>query len=79
MVDKSKMKCNAPRRAPPGYSKKSIVKACANGKEKIVGFGDKSMTIKKNIPARRANFRARHNCSQKKDKLSAGYWSCKAW
>ena len=25
---------------------------------------------------RRANFKARHNCSQKKDKLKPGYWSC---
>lgn len=44
-----------------------------------VNFGDKNMTIKKNIPARRKSFRARHKCDQKKDKTSAGYWSCKAW
>jgi hypothetical protein len=25
---------------------------------------------------RRANFKARHNCSEKKDKLKPGYWSC---
>jgi hypothetical protein len=52
-----------------------------NGKGNVVkvNFGDKNMTIKKNIPARRKSFRARHKCDQKKDKTSAGYWSCKAW
>lgn len=44
-----------------------------------VNFGDPNMKIKKSIPARRRSFRARHKCSQKKDKTSAGYWSCKAW
>lgn len=76
-LDKSKMKCNSPRAAPSWHSKKSVVKACSGGKERIIGFGDKSMTIKKSNPARRANFRARHNCAGKKDKMTAGYWSCK--
>lgn len=76
-VDKARMKCNSPQRAPSWHSKKFIVKACSNGKEKVVGYGDRSMTIKKSNPERRANFRARHNCSDKKDKLSAGYWACK--
>jgi hypothetical protein len=50
-----------------------------DGKAKKVNFGDKNMTIKKNIPARRKSFRARHKCDQKKPIDSAGYWSCKAW
>jgi hypothetical protein len=25
---------------------------------------------------RRANFKARHNCDEKTDKLTPGYWSC---
>ena len=33
-----------------------------NGKVVKVNFGDKNMRIKKNIPGRRKNFRARHNC-----------------
>ena len=44
-----------------------------------VNFGDPDMKIKKYIPARRRSFRARHKCDQKKDKTTAGYWSCKAW
>ena len=50
-----------------------------DGKATKVNFGDKNMTIKKNIPARKKSFRARHKCDQSKPKDSAGYWSCKAW
>ena len=77
-IDKSKMPCNKPRRDVQG-GKKSVVKACANGVSKIVRFGDANMTIKKNDPERRKSFRARHKCDEKKSKLTAGYWSCKAW
>ena len=72
-IDKSKMKCNTPKRQISG-GKKSVVKACDKGKEKIVRFGDADMTIKKSDPKRRKSFRARTL-----DKLKARYWSCKAW
>ena len=51
-IDKSKMKCNSPKRQISG-GKKFVVKACKGGKEKIIRFGDANMTIKKNNPARR--------------------------
>ena len=44
-----------------------------------VNFGDPNMKIKKNIPARRKSFRARHNCDNPGPKWKARYWSCKAW
>ena len=44
-----------------------------------VEFGDPNMKIKKNIPARRKSFRARHNCDNPGPKTKARYWSCKAW
>ena len=44
-----------------------------------VEFGDPNMSIKRDDPERRKAFRARHNCDQKKDKTTAGYWSCKFW
>ena len=44
-----------------------------------VNFGDKNMKIKKNIPARRKSFRARHKCENPGPKTKARYWSCKAW
>ena len=78
-IDKSKMACNKPKRDIQG-GKKFVVKACANGKEKTVRFGDANMTIKKSDPKRRKSFRARHGCDTKKlDKLSARYWSCSKW
>jgi len=78
-IDKSKMKCNVPKRQISG-GKKSVVKACKDGKEKIIRFGDANMTIKKSDPKRRKSFRARHGCDKGTlDKLKAKYWSCKAW
>jgi len=41
--------------------------------------GQKTMKIKKNNPARRKSFRARHNCSNPGPKTKARYWSCRAW
>lgn len=77
-IAKDKLPCNKPRRDVQG-GKKSVVKACEGGKEKIVRFGDANMTIKKDNPERRKSFRARHKCDEKKSKMTAGYWSCKAW
>jgi hypothetical protein len=59
-----------------------------NDKGKVVkvnfGFGGKSahgkrMTIKKNNPERRKNFRARHNCENPGPRWKPKYWSCRAW
>ena len=72
------MKCNKPKRQISG-GKKFVVKACKGGKEKIIRFGDANMTIKKNIPARRKSFRARHNCDNPGPKTKARYWSCYQW
>ena len=64
-----------------GDVKKSKVFVDTNGDGKAtkVNFGDKNMTIKKHIPARRASFRARHNCDDPGPKDKARYWSCRAW
>jgi hypothetical protein len=62
---------NKPKRTP-GKSKKFAVLAKKGDKIKL--------SIKKNIPARRKSFRARHKCdTDKPDKLTARYWSCKNW
>ncbi len=79
MSDKSKMKCNVPRREVQG-GKKFVVKACEGGKEKIVRFGDANMSIKKNQPARKRSYCARSaGIKGGKGKMSANYWSRKAW
>ena len=78
-------KCNSPKKQASG-GKKFVVKACKDGKEKTVRFGDASMGHYKEggskgkghgDEGRRANFRARHNCDEKNDKFKAGYWSCR--
>ena len=69
---------NKPKRTPGG-PKKSAVLAKEGDEVRLVRFGDPNMKIKANIESRRKSFRARHNCDEKKSKLTAGYWSCKAW
>ena len=78
------LKCNSPKKQTSG-GKKFVVKACKDGEEKTVRFGDASMGHFKEGQSkgaghgdsgRRSNFKARHNCSEKTDKFSAGYWSC---
>ena len=44
-----------------------------------VEFGDPNMEIKRDDPARRRSFRARHNCESPGPKWKAKYWSCKFW
>jgi hypothetical protein len=82
-ADKSAMDCNKPRRirkGEPGAGvKKFVVKACENGKEKIIRYGDANLKIKKSNPKRRKAYRARHNCSNPGSKLKANFWSCKNW
>jgi len=78
-----KVKLNKPKR---GGSKKFYVYVNSNKKNsdgeivaKKVSFGDKNMSIKRDNPENRKNFRSRHNCADKTDKTKAGYWSCKFW
>jgi hypothetical protein len=82
-TDKERMKCNSPRRIRKGEAghgkKKFVVKACDGGTEKIIRYGDANMEIKRDSPARRKSFRARHNCKNPGSKLKARYWSCKKW
>ena len=58
---------------------KVYVKDPKTGNVKKVTFGDPNSKIKKNIPARRKSFRARHNCDNPGPKTSARYWACKTW
>ena len=39
----------------------------------------KSMRIRKNNPAARRSFRARHNCDNPGPRHKARYWSCRKW
>jgi hypothetical protein len=74
-----KVTLNKPFRTPDGPKKSAVYVKNKSGKVIIVRFGDKNMSIKKNIPARRKSFRARHKCDQAKDKTTPRYWACKSW
>ena len=63
-----------------GGTKKFQVYVKDGDNVKKVSFGDTSgLSIKTKDPERRKSFKARHKCDQKKDKTSAGYWSCRMW
>tara|TARA_B100000287_G_C20568382_1_gene755497 strand:- start:437 stop:1261 length:825 start_codon:yes stop_codon:yes gene_type:complete len=75
--DKSGKELNNPTR---GDTKKYKVYV-KNDKGNVVKveFGDPNMEIKRDDPARRKAFRARHNCDNPGPKWKAKYWSCKFW
>lgn len=74
-----KVSLNKPFRNTEGKSKFSVyVKNDKNNVVKV-NFGDPNMEIKRDDPDRQKAFRERHNCTEKKDKTKAGYWSCKFW
>ena len=62
---------------------KVFVRDRSTGNIKKVNFGDKTMRIKKNIPARKKSFMARMGGVLKKVKgqknLSPAYWAIKSW
>lgn len=63
-----------------GPKKFHVYVKCGDSKcAKKINFGDPNMEIKRDNPGAKANFNARHNCKAKKDKCTAGYWSCKNW
>ena len=73
------MPCNQPMKSwRPG--KKKVVKACANGQERIVHFGDSSM---KDFTQHRSKKRRDSYCARSggikggEGKLSANYWARK--
>jgi len=75
-----KVSLNKPFRTPDGPKKFAVYTKNGSGKVVIVRFGDPNMEIKKDDPARRKSFRARHKCDTAPGpKWKARYWSCKKW
>ena len=78
------VKLNKPFRTPSASKKFGVyVKDNSSGKVKIVRFGAKGMSIKKNLPARQKSFMARFRPILAKVKgqksLSPAYWAVKSW
>jgi hypothetical protein len=76
------MGCNDPKRTPDHPTKSHVVKACQDGKEKIIRFGEQGADTVPGKPKndkerkKKESFHARHNCDTANDKLTARHWSC---
>jgi hypothetical protein len=76
---KKQVTLNKPFRTPSGPKKFSVYVKNEKGNVVKVNFGDPNMEIKRDDPARRKSYRARHNCDNPGPKWKANYWSCKMW
>jgi hypothetical protein len=81
-LDKSKMECNKPRATGAGEKSSHVVKACFDGKQKVIRFGQKGVkgSPKKegeseSYRKRRESFKARHAKNIAKGPASAAYWA----
>jgi len=70
------VKLNSPFRTPGGPKKFAVYVKTPKGTIKKVTFGDPNLRVRNASKARAKSFRARHKCDQKKDRTTAGYWSC---
>ena len=73
-------KLNSPVRTPGERKKFSVFVKNDKGNVVRVRFGDPNMSIKRDQPARKKSFRARHQCDTNPGpEWKARYWSCKKW
>ena len=70
------VKIGSPFRTPGGPKKFAVYVKTGKGTVKKVTFGDPNLRVKNANKGRAKSFRARHKCDQKKDRTTAGYWSC---
>jgi len=75
-----KVDLNNPTRSDNPKKKYMVYVKNDKGNVVKVHFGDPNMSIKRDDPARRKSFRARHGCDvDPGPKWKAKYWSCKFW
>lgn len=75
-----KVELGKPMRNSGGGKKYVVyVKNPSTGKVKKISFGDVKggLTAKVSNPEARRKFASRHNCKNKKDRMTAGYWACR--
>ena len=84
-LKKSEMACNAPKRTPSHPTKSHVVKACYDGTEKVIRFGEQGAKTAGKPKAgesqamkdKRDSFKARHAKNIAKGPSSAAFWSNK--
>ena len=81
-LNKDSMPCNKPRATGPGDKSSHVVKACFDGKQKIIRFGQKGVSgspkkegESESYRKRRESFKARHAKNIAKGPSSAAYWA----
>ena len=70
------VKLNKPFRTSGGPKKFAVYVKSKRGGIKKVAFGDPNLRVRNRNKGAAKSFRARHKCDQKKDRTTAGYWSC---
>jgi hypothetical protein len=70
------VRLGSPFRTPGGPKKFAVYVKSPGGNIKKVTFGDPNLRVRNASKSRAKSFRARHKCDQKKDRTTAGYWSC---
>ena len=70
------VKLGKPFRTPGGPKKFAVYVKSPGGGVKKVTFGDPNLKVRNRNKGAAKSFRARHKCDQKKDRTTAGYWSC---
>lgn len=70
------VKLNKPFRTSGGPKKFAVYVKSKSGGIKKVSFGDPNLRVRNRNKGAAKSFRARHKCDQKKDRTTAGYWSC---
>ncbi|MEN9885710.1 MAG: Synechococcus phage [Pseudomonadota bacterium] len=84
-IKKSDMACNSPKRTPDHPKKSHVVKACYDGTEKVIRFGEQGAKTAGKPKAgesqamkdKRDSFKARHAKNIAKGPSSAAYWANK--
>jgi hypothetical protein len=84
-IKKSEIDCNAPRRTPDHPTKSHVVKACYDGKEKVIRFGEQGASTagkpkageSERMTQKRESFKSRHAKNIAKGPSSAAYWANK--
>jgi len=71
-----KVNIGKPFRTPGGPKKFAVYVKTPGGGVKKVTFGDPNLKVRNKNKGAAKSFRARHKCDQKKDRTTAGYWSC---
>lgn len=84
------MPCNSPKRTPDHPTKSHVVKACFDGQEKVIRFGEQGAKTagkpqagkpqageSKATTDKRDAFKARHAANIAKGPSSAAYWANK--